>query len=392
MKLITKNYFIIYLFFILVIILGYYFIFQAKNNKTKISIKNINFIQEGSLKNSDLRLNFNIEIAGGLYDSKERVVLIPIFKKVNWKNLYIYYDIEFPYLGTGSISYRGLADHLNYSLPFHQIENLLSQLIDADELKKLLTENTQNDSDNADQILILPAGVLPDKIYSKVLGWDLVKNWIAKGGTVFWLGDYPGYYLGESQKEDQKIISLKRFGVDSLIDSKYFFNQNVPRSARGRTAVSDSKISQALNLEYNLTDTGVLVNFLNDRKKNYFGESIDQTVLGKIYVAEKTDRNRTSIGLIPFGKGRFIFFGSGIKNKEAVVADDIAKILSSDIISTAGVENIIWYDYDKVAGQDLLKNITDIFVPKGAVGVNVISYSKDPWNNYFVKKYLPIEE
>jgi|GEM_PF-3423489 hypothetical protein len=93
-------------------------------------------------------------------------------------------------------------------------------------------------------------------------------------------------------------------------------------------ATKESEVSEALNLQYGYVNLGASVEVLT---------SINGKVLGKIYEKDNEEK-RTSIALIPFGKGKIVLFGYGIfpPYYQNFIAEDIMQIIYSGILCVSG--------------------------------------------------------
>lgn len=232
--------------------------------------------------------------------------------------VYIYYDSRYPALQVSEHGALGLIDHLEREFTVLDLK-VNMQIIDADKLAALI------DSGDTDPVIIMASGVLPETVYPKG-NEPTIAKWMRDGGRLIWIGEPIGYYRGIKGKLDfDDIEAIRESMTKQMMGADYFWSTHFPEWDNS-SAADESDISQSLGLTYNWVRTGADVHMV---KKN------NGTILGRTKAFDD-GTIRTSIALIPIGKGNMTVFGAGVFNQEVELAQDVTRIIMSQIIWSDG--------------------------------------------------------
>jgi hypothetical protein len=286
------------------------------------------------------------------------------------KEILIYYDEDYPSLGVPRAGWVGLLDHIPIELQLRNYQSAI-KIVDAVGLKYEMQTNFES-------IIIIPSGVFPATVHAA--NQSLVGDWIRAGGTLIWIGDAFAHFSGYSDG------TISHFSAESLASSQnqtlgfVLFNETLTGN-QGYTPIA-SNFSNALDLRYPLASTGAYVSqILNS----------GGVVLGKITASENA---RTAIASLPISMGRLILFGGGAGTAftatgEDVIAHDIAQILCSGILFSAGRITYNFYELNK----DEIGNGTIIVSTpiSGQVGIIVVAFSESPHVYYFSRNFYVVD-
>jgi hypothetical protein len=233
-----------------------------------------------------------------------------------YSNIYMYFDTEYPLSAVDIKAAQGLIDHLSSELDVRGYHTKV-KVVDATSLPDILSQKRYAN----ESILIMASGAFPDTVYTREK--NLVKPWVENGGTLFWIGDYFGYYSAE---KGQKILNYSSPKNPLLGGVVQFFGKNILiNKGLGSRVQEESKYSGSLLLDYAEVARAVSVPAV---------ESMGGMIFGK------TDDTSTSIASMPLGSGKIIIFGGemiGVGNQEVRVAKDIAQIIKSGALTSSGV-------------------------------------------------------
>jgi hypothetical protein len=228
--------------------------------------------------------------------------------------VYVYYDSRYPALQVSEHGALGLIDHLERE--FVALDQKVTlEVVDADKLAAIVS------SGDTDPVIIMASGVLPETVYPKGAEPTIAK-WVRDGGRLIWAGEPIGYYRGLKDKLDfNDVEAIRETMTKQIMGADYFWGAPFPEWDIS-SASDQTDIGKALNLSYNWVRTGAEVHTVKDN---------GGVVLGRTKTFDD-GTIRTSIALIPIGKGNMTVFGAGVFNQEVQLAEDITRIIASQII------------------------------------------------------------
>jgi hypothetical protein len=291
-------------------------------------------------KDGENEVNITYQISPSL-PLDATVVITPVEEVPQDLPVYVFYDEDYPTVGTDWIFSAILQGHLNAELRLRGYSDP-AELVNATALESILLSKEP-------AILIMASGGFPSNVFSKDV--DLVKPWIDSGGILVWFGFYIGYYSLEKGMKKGDITAdmpqnprengSKEFGLEGFFE--YLELKDTPD-----VAVNSSPISDALDVTYDLIQQAPLLHMVWAR---------NGLVLGKIG-GPTPFRLRPSVSMVPVGLGKIIFFGfflmqSLASNGPELAAWDIAQILCSGVLQM-NTSSIPWYQsYNMSAGESL---------------------------------------
>ena len=291
-----------------------------------------------------------------------KVVLMPITEKPSNLSIYVFYDSKYPTLGTSWERIHMLRSNLRRELSLRGFKKDV-QLITAKQLESLLDEKKR-------AIVIVASGAFPANVFS--CDKDLVKPWLDAGGILVWFGWPPGFYtVYESQIENETFCQLpqqhlheegvKRLGLKENILGK---DVKVKSYEGFETAEKPSHLCEILNINYNLINYGALNDSLSE----------NGLAIGMI----GGNPPRTSVSIIPIGKGKIILFGffvlgSYILNGPELSARDIAQIICSGVIYSTKDSPPACREYHLLGGQTITDKV-EVKIKSNIKGVIVYVY------------------
>jgi hypothetical protein len=255
----------------------------------------------------------------------------------------------------------GIIDHLQEN---QRLKGYLGKLeiVDASRLKEVMTHEY-------DSILIIPSGVLPDTVHTKEN--SLVKQYLENGGTLVWIGDvfavYSGKYRGKltwPSPENPGLEAQEKILGYIVSDVSNFESADI-----------ETKYSEALSLKYSGIQAGI---------------HVEEVLKHNGLVLGKVKENRTSIGIVPVGKGSLILFGGTVAPTrtlfgEDFVASDIANILLSGIIHSNGQ-----IAYQTIQREDAYNQKLEITVNDHNIsGFVFLAVSDDYYSYFFFRQFIP---
>jgi Gpi18-like mannosyltransferase len=324
-----------------------------------------------SQSNNQMSIQYMLKSSSSPTDMQ--ILAFPVTFKPNEasdKAIVIYYDEAYPSSFVGKEGWIGLLDHVPIELKLRGYNGSIS-VVNAERLRDIM------ERDN-DSIIIIPSGVFPETVHA--LNQSLVGDWLRAGGTLIWMGNAFGYLSGR-QGGSIELFSENNFSrVQNQILGFTLFNDS--SSADERYAALSASFSSALDLQYPDALVGTLVSNLLQHSG---------TALGKVTESENA---RTSISYLPVGSGRLVLFGGGIgkvftATGEDVIAHDIAQILCSGILFSAGAPA---YDLHELGKSEAKEASLNVPVPQNQniAGIMIVVFSKSPYNRYFSRQFRPI--
>jgi len=319
----------------------------------KFSINNYEF------KNELFSVNFTLYASMPL---DVKVALIPVIEEPTNLPIYIFYDPNYPALGTSWEKIHMLGTNLRRELPLRSFKGDVT-LITAEELEKLLSKKEK-------AIVIIASGAFPANVfpaYNYSRDNDLVKPWLDAGGILIWFGRPPGYYTvykGQIETphfcelpQHLRVDGVKAFGLEEIIEIK-------PYERVLKTAEKSSYIGEVLDINYNLINYGALNDSLSEN-----GLAIG--MMGG-------NPPRSSVSIIPIGKGKIILFGffvlgSYILNGPELSARDIAQIIRSGVIYSTKDSPPTCKEYHLLGGQTITDKV-EVKIKSNIKGVIVYVY------------------
>ena len=290
-----------------------------------------------------------------------RVVLMPITEKPSNLSIYVFYDPKYPALGTSWERIHMLRSNLRRELSLRGFKKDV-QLITAKQLESLLCEKKK-------AIVIVASGAFPANVFSR--DKDLVKPWLDAGGILIWFGWPPGFYtVYENQVENETFCQLPQHlheeGVKRLGLKENILGEDIKVKSYEdfETAEKPSYLSRILDINYNLINYGALNDSL----------SRNGLALGMIGGSPP----RTSVSIIPIGKGKivlfgFFVFGSYILNGPELSARDVAQIIGSGVMYSTKDPLPACKEYHLLGGQTITDRV-EVKIKSNIKGVIVYVY------------------
>lgn len=261
------------------------------------------------------RIQVNYTLSAGYYPMNMKMLIFGCYynlsniSKID-KDIYIYYDPTYQSVGVSKIAAKAIFGHLISELKIRRYNGKV-KVVNATELKELLLKKSISNK----SVLIITQGAFPDTVYS--LEYNLVKPWIESGGTLIWVGDMFAYYSAKKSRE--KINYLDPWHPREY-GQRLFFNDIIIIPDKSYTSGDiDTEYSATLNLKFDYTYLGIQISEILIR---------NGTIIGKM------SKDKTSIGLIPIGKGKIIIFGGRLFKAEdsRTFVEDVSQLLLSHII------------------------------------------------------------
>ncbi|OQA04824.1 MAG: hypothetical protein BWY68_00105 [bacterium ADurb.Bin400] len=342
-------------------------------------------------------ISFDVSISSARQGTHKKIAIIPIAQTNDWQQITVFYDENYPMIFGNKEGVFGLVDHLKTRTKLYGLQSNIT-LVDANQLQDKVKKENEN-IPNSKQIIILPAGGIPDLLYSPQSGWSSISEWVNNGGTIFWLGEKMGHYLLKPKRNAINIVEIDQSMANTLIDSRYFFPYQLPDQTYRLSSQTDSAFSQTLNLRYPYLFRSPMASSLSNPQEksvkdlttlpDHDSKVLPGAVLGKILDTGSEEYKRTSIALIRHGLGSYVIFGSGILEIEEIVGDDIAKILASSILDATNVNHIKHQDLPTNIKETNLR-FTDIIIPKEAIGFAIMYIEDYDTSTRIIKHLIPL--
>jgi len=264
---------------------------------------------------------------------KNKLIIVPKKGENSITRIAVFTDHNYPHSLSGDVGYFGFTNHLRAHLHYNDSDIPVTD-VSAQELFDTISSDLANNT-ATESAIVIQGGILPDILYDQNLGWENIKKWIDKGGTMFWAGEIPGYKYGKRITENGGgAISLDPGAVNSLVDSRIYYETNQKKSDLADTATKNTKFSEIFDFKYFYTVRAPLARGVkwNNGKDN-------GAALGRLLPSSDQEHNLSSISLLPTGEGNIVIFGGGIFynsfTKEEEIATDIAKIINFGILDMA---------------------------------------------------------
>ncbi len=321
--------------------------------KTSVNLLNVRY-EDGA----KIEVTYNIK--HGTYPNILKVALIPVYQSLIDKDIYAYYDRDYPSSLISLSSWIGVVDHLHENIKLKGYEGKF-EIVNALKLKEVMLQKY-------DSILIIPSGVLPETVHTKED--SLVKQFLENGGILVWIGDVFAFYSGKHRGEITS-LSAEHPGLEAQEKILGYIMSN---ASKFESADVETPYSEALSVKYSGIHTGAFV---------------EEVLKNKGLVLGKVKENRTSIGVVPVGKGFLILFGGKVTPArtafgEDFVASDIVNILLSGIIYSNGQ-----LSYDEVHRKDVYNETLSVALKDSQIiGVVFFAVSEDYYSYFFFRQFI----
>ncbi len=301
------------------------------------------------------------DVKQGSYPNILKISLFLSFSAVIDKDIFVYYDQDYPSSLVSLSSWLGIIDHLEEN---HRLKAYGGKLETVNALKLREVMLQRNDS-----VVIIPSGVFPETVHTTES--SLVKQYLENGGTMIWVGDVFAYYSGKFRGQLQP-SSSENPGLEA---QKRILGYILSNMTGLNPANAETVISNGLCLKYAGLQAGV---YVDEVLKH------DGLVLGK------TRKNMTSVAAVPVGNGFLVVFGGIVSPArselgEDFVASDIMNILLSGIVNSNGQFTYNVINRTDVHNQTLSIDVNDRRI-RGAV---FLAISDDYYSYYFYRQYIP---
>jgi hypothetical protein len=280
-------------------------------------------------------------------------------KPVRQSSVYVYDDSRFPAADVAPTVPQGIFDHLSGELIARHYE-LAVVAVSAEGLANVLTDT----GTAAGRVVVMMTGVLPVKVFSN--NTDLLSPWVRAGGVAIWGGGAIGFWSGRNGKALSTDDALGEGGTQRLLGN------NVVQypTTFGRLGDVQSPLASALDLTYNFTGAGVLL------------ESV--TAHGGLDLGWDSGQF-TSVAYLPRGLGGFLIFGGEIPD-EAAVSVDLARILMSGAIYGTGKAASKHLTLAGSATDETVDWALPFAAPNG--GIMLVAFDPSPDALYFFKRQI----
>jgi len=323
--------------------------------KTSVNLLNVRY-EDGEC------VEVTYSIKQGTYPNILKVTLIPVYQSLIDKNLYVYYDKDYPYSLTSLGSWIGVIDHLDENVKLKGYKGKL-EIVNASKLKEIMLQKYNS-------VLIIPSGVLPETVHTKEN--SIVKQYLENGGIIVWIGDVFAAYSG---KQGGKIISFSPENPGLEAQEK-ILGYIISNTSKFESADVETHYSKALSLKYPGIHTGA---FREEILKH------NGLVLGKV------KENRTSIGMVPVGKGFLILFGGIVTPARTVfgedfIASDVINILLSGIFYSNGQ-----LSYDEIHRKNVYNETLSVALKDNKIiGIAFFVVSEDYYSYFFFRQFIDL--
>jgi len=322
--------------------------------KTTVNVLSVKFDSE-----TEVKVTYTIK--QGTYPNKLTVSLLPVYQSLHDKDLYVYYDRDYPSSFVFKSSWVGIIDHLEENIKLKDYKGKM-EIVNASTLKEIMLTKYNS-------IIIIPSGVLPETVHTKES--SLVKQYLDNGGIVIWIGDVFAALIGKFRNSTEYVPSDN----NATEFQEKILGYLVSNRSKLEVANIRTNYSEALSLKYSGVQAGI---FSEELLKH------DGIVLGW------TREGRASIGVVPVGKGYLILFGGKVTPArtqlgEDFVAADIINILLSGAIYSKGK-----LSYKVVLRKDAYNETLSLTLNNPEiVGVMLIVVSDDFYSYYFFRQFIP---
>jgi hypothetical protein len=308
------------------------------------------------------KIEVTYNIKQGTYPNILKVALVPVYQSPIDKDLYVYFDKDYPSSLISLSSWIGVIDHLHENIKLKGYEGKL-EIVNALKLKEIMLQKHNS-------ILIIPSGVLPETVHTKEN--SIIKQYLEDGGIIVWIGDVFAFYSGKYRGKITS-FSSENPGLDA---QEKILGYIVSNTSKYELANVETPYSEALNVKYPGIHNGAFVEEILKQ---------DGLVLGKV------KENRTSIGMVPVGKGFLILFGGSVTSARTIfgedfIASDVINILLSGIIYSNGQ-----LSYDEIHRKNVYnETLTVALNDSQIIGVVFFAVSEDYYSYFFFRQFIDL--
>jgi hypothetical protein len=311
-----------------------------------------------STSQTDLSSTVQLAISHGLpHQSLDMAAFALGDRPIQQGSVYVYNDSRYPTAGVAPTVAQGVFDHLSGELVARHYE-LPVVAVTADALARVLMDTGTAPG----RVVVMMTGVLPANVFAT--DTDLLSPWVEAGGVAVWGGGAIGFWSGR----DGQVLSTGDARGEA--GTKRLLGSNVVQypTAFGRLGGVQSAFASALDLTYNYTSAGVLVDSVTARGGLDLGWLSGQF---------------TSVAYLPRGSGGFLIFGGEIPD-ETSVSVDLARILMSGAMYASGP---VASKHLTLADSDITVDWKLPFITPNA-GIMLVAYDPSPDALYFVKRVI----
>lgn len=336
--------------------------YSAPTSPKRESFSVLNVIKEAEGSKTNVTITYQFDANLPL---EATVAITPVVTTLQDLPIYVFYDTNYPTVGTDWNTIAMLEGHLKVALYLRGYSAEV-RFTSAEELEDILLNNRSG-------IVIIASGAFPSNVFSKEI--NLVKPWIDAGGILMWFGFYIGYYVVEKGMKKEDVTDNipqhfrqdgpKQLGLDGFFE--YLDIEDQPK-----VAAYSSPASEALDITYNLIQQSPFL---------YMVLENDGLVLGKIG-GENSLKFRPSVSMIPKGKGKIMLFGFFLmqtlaSNGPELVAWDIAQILCSGILQMNAVlqQSYPWFQSYHLLRGETRTDVSTLMVDPEVAGLAVFEYT-----------------
>jgi len=280
-------------------------------------------------------------------------------RAVRQSSVYVYDDSRFPAADVAPTVPQGIFDHLSGELIARHYE-LPVVAVSAEGLAKVLADS----GTAAGRVVVMMTGVLPANVFSNRT--DLLSPWVQAGGVAVWGGAAIGFWSGRNGQALSTDDLLGEAGTQRLLGTDVV---QYPTTF-GRLGNVQSPFASALDLTYNFTGAGVLLDSIAAHGGLDLGWDSSQLA---------------SVAYLPRGSGGFLIFGGEIPD-EASASVDLARILMSGAIYGTGKAASKHF---KLAGSATGETIDwELPFPPPNAGIMLVAFDPSPDALYFFKRQI----
>ncbi len=260
---------------------------------------------------SPVGVRLHVRVTGVQDLASMHFVAVPIARPGPDREVSVFLDGSYPIAGSSRSTLLGFPYHLRADARLARYGGAIDT-VDAAALATELRDTARASR----RVITVLAGAFPRSVLSTRT--DLVTPWVRAGGVLVWGGDVIGYY---SARPHRALNPLDRANLRDRGPTRLLGPASVrpPVDAQSLGTLPTSA-AHALGLSYDRTGTAVSTDF---------AVSIGGAALGW------DDGAFDSIVSVPRGNGAYLVFGGGIDD-EAMVAQDLVRILSSRLVDASG--------------------------------------------------------
>jgi hypothetical protein len=227
--------------------------------------------------------------------------------------VYVYADPAYAPLLTSFRAEKGLFDHLAITLPGGGYDAPVRR-VDAGGLAAAILDPRS--------LVVVGAGALPETVLGPGRDWAPVKAFLEAGGELVFTGDGVFYWAARPGMSAYSLTDRRAridwAGARDVLG--YDLVHDPAGDPRGQiSGSSPSSTAAVLGISYQLAQRGARLGPLQTAG----GWDVGLDATGGL------GSPRTSLAVVPVGRGRLVLFGSGLFGFEPSTADDIARVVLS---------------------------------------------------------------